>query len=59
MATYYKRKALHEREAAALRALPYIYTFDTSLPNLTEQVDEAATKIEKRLSQIKLNREVE
>lgn len=58
IANYVKRKAFHQREAAALAVLPYISTFDTSSPNLDQQVADAAKKIERQLSQIALKRKV-
>ena len=49
LATYHKRKALHESDAAAIASLPYVYTFDTSAPNLDQQILEAASLIQTRL----------
>lgn len=43
--TYHRRKALHEKEAVALDAIPYAYTFNTSKPDLDRQVNEAVLAI--------------
>lgn len=50
--TYFKRKQLHATESDALALLPYVYTFDTSAPNLDHQVHEAATLIQECLKEL-------
>jgi len=45
---YYQRKELHTAQAAELARLPYLYTFDTSAPDLDEQVAAAVRIITER-----------
>jgi predicted kinase len=42
---YYERKAYHQSVAAELDALPYVYIFDPSRPDIDRQVEEAVTLI--------------
>jgi hypothetical protein len=44
VATYMGKKKLHEN-----LNMPFVYTFDTSLPNLDEQIEDATKLIEKQI----------
>lgn len=48
--SFYERKALHEAQSIELATLPYVYIFDTSLPNLDQQVIDAAAAIKRQLA---------
>lgn len=52
VACYYTRKALHESEADALNAIPFVYTFDASAVNLDEQIVSGVQKIQNRLREM-------